>query len=113
MAPISNLFVPYEPCAICKKVQILDGTLLIVGGIGSLKVDPKGLLTLVLHVELFISLVSVHRLAKLDEFKIIFDGIHGFLGNKVHGWRTRLSRTQKGLYYLSFTTTNHCKESDS
>ena len=69
----------YEPCS-SSKFQTADRTLLIVSGIGSVKVEPVGLLTHVLHVsKLFASLVSVQRLAKFDEFKIIFNGIDAFM----------------------------------
>ena len=58
--PISNIFVPYEPCTIDRKVQTADGKLVMVAGIGSVKVEWTGLLTHVLHVlKPLVTLISV------------------------------------------------------
>ena len=50
------------------------------------------------------SLLSVKKISKMDEYKIIFDDVDVFLCNKVQGWRIRLAKVQCGLYYLSHTT---------
>ena len=74
------MFVSYEPCQIDKKVQTADGTLLKVVGIGSIKLATIGLLTNVLYVpNLFVSLISVQKITKKEEYRIIFDGIDAFL----------------------------------
>ena len=75
----------YEPCVSNKRFQIVDGTLLQVAGMGSIKLEPIGLLTQVLHVpKVFISLVSIQKLAKMSEYRIVFDNFDVFLYNKVH-----------------------------
>ena len=86
-------FVSYEPCVIGKNVQTADGTLLKVSGVGSMYVEPIGLLSRVLHVpKLFVNLVSVQRIAKMDDFRIIFEDTDVILCNKVHGWRIGLAK---------------------
>ena len=67
MTPILDKFVSYESCTAGLNVQTANGTLFVVVGIGSIHVEPRGLLSRVLHVpKLFISLVSVQRIAKLE-----------------------------------------------
>ena len=73
MTPIIDLFASYKLCTTIYNVQTADGTLLEVAGIGRVHIDPIGLVSTVLHVpKLFINLVSVQRIAKLEEFRIIF-----------------------------------------
>ena len=104
MTPIYSHFISYEPCVSDKMVQTGDGTLLQVAGIGSVKLDPIGLLTQVLHVpKIFISLVSVHKLAKISEYRIIFDNFDAFLYNKVHRRTIGLARICNGLQHLLTT----------
>ena len=105
MTPTYSHFMSYEPCVSDKRVQTTDGTLLQVAGIGSIKLEPIGLLTQVLHVlTIFISLVSAQKLAKMSEYRIVFDNFDAFLYNKVHGWRIGLARICQGLYHLLITT---------
>ena len=76
MTPKIDLFVSYEPCLVDKWVQTVDGTLLKIAGIGSVRLAQIGLLTNVLHVpKLFVSLISVQKIAKLEEYRIIFERI--------------------------------------
>ena len=83
MTPIADLFTSYTPCPTNKNVQTADGTLLAVSGIGTLNLDPTGKLEHVLHVpQLFISLVSVQKLAKVQQ------------------WKIGLAKVHDGLYYL-------------
>ena len=58
--PILDKFVSYESCTTTQNVQTADDTLLEVPGIGSIHVEPIGLLSRVLHMsKLFIrSIVS-------------------------------------------------------
>ena len=63
MTPKLNEFESYEPCYTNKNVQILDGTLLRMVGLGSIQIPPTRLHT---------------RLTKMDECKIIFDDIDIF-----------------------------------
>ena len=49
---------------------------------------------------LFVSLVSVWRIAKFDEYRILFDGTDTFLSNKFHGQRIGLAEVHYDLYYL-------------
>ena len=80
MIPISSWFTSYIPCPNNLRVQTIDGTLLIVEGIRTINLHPIGKLEHVLHVpKLFISLVSVQRIASLIPYKIEFDGINAFL----------------------------------
>ena len=66
MTPIIYLFASYKPCTTVYNVQTANGTLLEVAGIGSVHIGPIGLVSTVLHVpKLFISPVSVQRIAKL------------------------------------------------
>ena len=91
----------YEAVAPGKHVQIVDGTLLPVVGIGTINLQPMGLITHVLHVsKLFVSLVSVQRLAKLKDYSIIFYDLDAYLCSKVHGSRIGLAKIKQGLYYL-------------
>ena len=75
----------------CQKLLIsfilqLMGTLLEVARIGSMHVEHIGLLSRVLHLpKIFVSLVSIQRVAKLNKFRIIFEDIDAILCNKVHG----------------------------
>ena len=89
MTPIlSDIFMSYEPCSADKRVQMVDGTLLVIVGIGSIKMTPIGLLTHILHVpKLYMSLISVQKLAKMNEYQIMFNDVDVFLCNKVYGWK--------------------------
>ena len=60
-----------------------------------------GLITHVLHVpKLFVSLVSIQRLAKLTDYSILFDDLDAYLCSKVNGSRIGLAKIRHGLYYL-------------
>ena len=53
-------------------------------------------------------------MAKLDEFRIIFEDTNAIPCNKVYGWRIGLAKVRLGLYYLPSTSPNdgkssHCK----
>ena len=97
-----DLFSSYVPCAMNRKVQTADGTLLTISGIGTITLNPIGKLEHVLHVpQLFISLVYVQKIASLDQYKIEFDGNDTFLCNKVQGRRTGLINVHNRLYYLA------------
>ena len=107
MTPLKHLFRLYEPMITGKHVQIADGTLLPVVGIGTMNIDPLGTIYNVYYVpKLFVSLVSVQRLAKIKEYHILFDDIHAYLCHKVEGWKIGLARVQKGLYYLPESTSH-------
>ena len=100
MTPLAD-FLSYETIAPGKHVQIADGTLLQVVGIGHMNIQPIGKITNVLHVpKLCVSLIFVQRLAKMKDYNILFDDIDAYLCHKVHGWKTRLPKVQQGLYYL-------------
>ena len=80
MTPIASWFTSYMPYPNNLVVQTVDGTLLIVAGIGTINLHPIGKLAHVLHVpKFFISLVLVQRIASLIPYKIEFDGINAFL----------------------------------
>ena len=101
----------YEPCYTKKNVQTADGTLLKVTGISNIRVALIGLLTHVLHVpKLSVSLRPFQKIAKMDEYKIIFDDVDAFLCNKFQGWRIGLAEVLYGLYYLSHTTLSPQRE---
>ena len=86
-------FKSYEPIAPGKHVQTADETLLPVAGIGTMHIQPIGLLTHVLHVpNLFVNLISVQRLAKLTEYRIVFDDLDAYLCHKVQRSRIGLAR---------------------
>ena len=107
MTPLKHLFKSYESMIPGKYVQIVDGTLLPVVGIGTMNIDPLGTIYNVLYVpKLFLSLVSIQRLAKIKEYNILFDDIHAYLCHKVDGWKIGLARVQKGLYYLPGSTSH-------
>ena len=102
MTPMMDFFTSYNPCPNNRKVQTADGTLLTVLGIGVISLEPIGKLEHVLHVpKLFISLISVQKVASLYPYKIEFDGLNVFLCNKVQRWKTGLAEVRQGLYYLS------------
>ena len=70
-------------------------------GISSVNLKPQGTLHHVLYVSrLFLNLVSIQRLTKLDEYRIIFDDVDAFLLKKVHRWRIGLAN----IYIMVFTT---------
>ena len=101
MTPLTEAFTSYEKIAPGKHVQTADGTLLQVIGIGNLNIQPIGNITNVLHVpKLFVRLIFVQRLAKIKDFNILFDDIDAYLCHKVHRWKIRLAKVQRGLYYL-------------
>ena len=59
-----------------------------------MNVEPIGLLSTVLQVpKLFVNLVSIHRIAKLDNFLIIFEDIDAF---------SKITFTDEGLVLLKF-----------
>ena len=101
MTPIKENFMTFTPLDKGRHVKTADGTLLPVEGIGTLRLDPIGSLTHVLYIpKLFVSLVSVQRLANNKEHCILFDDLSAFLCNKVHGWKIGLAKVQHGLYFL-------------
>ena len=101
MTPFPHIFVSYETIALGKHIQTVDGTLLSVMGISTINLQPMGLITHVLHVpKLFVSLVSVQRLAKLTNYSIIFDDLHAYICSKVNGSRIGLVKIKQSLYYL-------------
>ena len=66
MTSVAESLSSYEVIAPRKHVQMCDGSLLPVMGIGHMNIEPIGKLTNVLHVpKLFVSLISVQRLAKI------------------------------------------------
>ena len=84
MTLTNKFFKSYEPISPGKHVQTADGTLLPVAGLGTMHIQPIGLLTHVLHVpKLFVNLISVQRLAKLTEYRIFFDDLDAYLCHKV------------------------------
>ena len=84
-----------------KNVQTADGTLLPVVGVGTMKMQPIGTITNVLHVpNLFINLISVQKVASLRAYSILFDDIDAYLCHKELGWKIGLAKVQRGLYYI-------------
>ena len=74
MTPVKEDFMIFNPVKKGHHVKTADGTLLTVEGIGTIKLGPIGLLTHVLYVpKLFVSLVSVQRLANNKELCVLFD----------------------------------------
>ena len=53
--------------------------------------------------KIFINLLSVQKLAKKSEKRIIFNNFDVFLHNKVHRWRIGLARISHVLYHLLTT----------
>ena len=73
----------------------------IISMLSTILLDPIGKLEHVPHVpQLFISLISVQKVASLYPYKIEFDELNTFLYNKVKGWKTRLVEFRQGIYYL-------------
>ena len=73
MTPIADMFLSYEPCITRQNLQNANGTTLAVDRIGSMHVERISLLSRALHIpRLFFSLVSTHKIAKLEEYGIIF-----------------------------------------
>ena len=94
-------FESYETLAPGKNVQTADGTLLPVVGVGTMKMQPIGTITNVLHVpNLFINLISVQKVASLRAYSILFDDIDAYLCHKELGWKIGLAKVQRGLYYI-------------
>ena len=67
-------FISYVPCSSNRKVQTTYGSLLIVAGIGEIKLDPIGIC---------ISQVIVQKLAKILKITIYFDEDYSFLINNL------------------------------
>ena len=87
MTPLHDIFMSNDPCMSDRGVHIVDGTLR-VASISNKNIKSLGILLHVLHVpRLFVNLISVKRLAKLDEYGIICDDLDAFLSNNVHGWK--------------------------
>ena len=104
MTPIKEHLMEYTPFQKIKYVKTADGTLIAVNGYGTVKLGSIGSLDYVLYVpNLFVSLVSVQRLAKNKDYTILFDDIDAFLCHKVLSWRVGIARVQGGLYYLPWT----------
>ena len=102
MTPMMDFFTSYSLCPNNRKVQIVDGTLLIVLGIVVISLEPIGKLEHVIHLsQLFISLISVQKVASIYPYKFEFDELNAFLCNKVQRWKTGLAEVCQGLYYLS------------
>ena len=61
------------------------------------------------------SLISVQKIVKIEQYKTVFDRSDAFLCNKVQEWRIGLARVHGGLYYLQWMVTSHCtrKENNS
>ena len=80
MTPFFSIFVvSYTPCINIKRVKTADGTLFIVARIGSINIKPLGILHYVLNVpKLFVNLVSIQRIAKFDQDRLIFDDLDVF-----------------------------------
>ena len=111
MTPIKENFMIFTPLDKGRHVKTADGTLLPVEGIGTIRFGPIGLLTQVLYIpRLFVSLVSVQRLAKNKEHIVLFYGLSAFLCNKVHGWKIGLARLQQGLYFLPWEASKDGRE---
>ena len=109
MRPIANWCTSYMPCPNNTRVQTSDGTLLILASIGTINRHPIGKLAHELHIpKIFISLISVQRIAFLIPEKIEFEGINAFLCNKVQEWKIGLARVHEGLYY--FPSNRNTKE---
>ena len=114
MTSVKDFFITYEKIIPGKHVQTADGTLLPVIGIGNIKMQPIGILTNVLHIpKLFVSLISVQRLAKIKEYNILFDDLDAYLCNKVQGWKIGLARIQQGLYHLPWQDPKDVMETES
>ena len=111
MTPIKENFIIFTPLDKGRHVKTTDGTLLPVEGIGTIRFGPIGLLAQALYIpRLFVSLVSVQRLAKNKEHTVLFDGLSVFLCNKVHGWKIGLARLQQGLYFLPWEASKDGRE---
>ena len=80
MTPLTDVFESYEKLTPGRYVHTADGTLLLVVGIGKMSIFHIGKVANVLHVpQLFVSLISVQRLAKIKEYSILFDDIDAYL----------------------------------
>ena len=76
---------------------------------------PIGLLTLILHVlKLFVSLISVQKIIKLNEYQIIFNDVDAFLCNKDHrrkiGQSTPMSTRREADFKVTTVTSTSAKE---
>ena len=113
MTPISTIYVKYEACITKQHVQTADGTVLPVDGVGSIQLAPIGYShDCYMSPKSFLSLVSVQRIAKLDEYKILFDDFDTFLCNKVHEWKIGLGRVYHRLYHLPCSSLQYGRGSD-
>ena len=84
MTPSDKYFLSYEQISIVKHVQTVDGTLLQVAGIGTMNIQLLGFITNVLYVpKIFISLISVQRLAKVTKYNILFENFDVYLCHEV------------------------------
>ena len=109
-----EIFMSYDKIAPGRHVQTADGSLLKVMGIGTINVKPIGNIINVLHVpKLFVNLISVQRLAKMQEYNILFDNMDAYLCHKAHRWRIGLAKVQNGLYYLPRTDPSTIQGADS
>ena len=65
-----RFFLSYTNCPSSRKVKTKGGSLLTVSGIGSLTLEPIGLLERALHTtKLCINIISVQKLARILEIQ--------------------------------------------
>ena len=93
MTPSNKDFLSHEPIAPGKFVPTADGTLLPVTGIGTMIIQPIGVVTNVLYVpKLCTSLVSVQQLAKVTNYSILLNNRDVYLCLKDQGLKIGLAK---------------------
>ena len=111
MTPIFDAFVTYKPFPSSKKVQTADQNSLTITRIGSIMVEPIGLLTHALEVpNLFVSSMSVQKVANYCYIELYLMILMLFCAARYKGvgldW---LRWFQEGQNYLPFKTHEHWK----
>ncbi|KAL5777605.1 hypothetical protein ACOSP7_010531 [Xanthoceras sorbifolium] len=101
MTSVSSLFNTYSPCSGLEKIRIADGTLSSIAGKGLIKISENINLNSVLHVpKLACNLLSVSKLSKESNCRVIFFDSHCEFQDQISGKKIGSARMMDGLYYF-------------
>ncbi|KAG6468480.1 hypothetical protein ZIOFF_073168 [Zingiber officinale] len=101
MSSCSHLFDTYSPCSGNEKIRIADGSFSPIAGKGIIKLTEQFNLNSVLHVpKLACNLLSISKLSKDSNYRIIFFESHCEFQDQNSGMMIGRARMIEGLYYL-------------
>ena len=101
MTSLSNLFSTYSPCSGLEKIKIADGSFSPIAGKGLIKLSENIDLKSVLHVpKLVCNLLSVSKLTKESNCRVIFCDSYCEFQDRNSGKRIGSAKIIDGLYYF-------------